>query len=786
MRRFNSGSNNPFGDSDSDNDVNSNNPFGSQAKRPPLNPFGSGHNNASSNSSHNPFGDSDEGMDPSSSSQIHSSSKRSNRPPQSYRSVDSTTPSKIQKPPRASSSRSKAASVGEMSNNSSHGGLSRWFRGGSANPDSSQHGSGSGASSSEDMAKAVARRLGVESTSSQNSINKTDQENITTPIAKKKGKSRKKLQTPRRPNIQQWPYDNYHKEQQKYYSKMMDEDASNQGDNIFSKQGSPHVKTPIAHLYERPLELPSIQETVENLPLLEFEKVANQRAIHIVSTFLFDSGLIDELLVNGGMTYKKPSMPTVAPRSDSSILQNGNASVGVEVGMNGFPVGESSGGGLKIEKEINRLRSNTQKQLSQINHRLNDGVASSGAEVQELVNAVVATKGDLGRLRELSTYTNHGMGQNDFLLSKYPRLKSAHHARTNLFRCFRELDFFSQIPSTCDRLRDEMHSGEWTADEWSTIRSVCMEHVDLQMLLIEAESGMKARLKSEEKSSNGFESSQDSSDAVDRFLASHVQNVRVLGEEIRQRVLSGIGNVFEIAMNNPAGMVALCEAVEVYEQAEEEFKYKNGEGSETLHFTNIRSGALERLYADFYLRGISVFREIHMQATDDTGEKDAMDMQFSSILRGATELVAEIDLVKHQLGPCFPAHWVVEVLWSSCVAHVCSNQILQQIGGEEGHTLVDLSVTQLLDLVAWVEYFRIHIEESFPNIADIKTSRKTYNFNEKPDLFAGNKKEVDIESATDSVAWANNKLWEVHRMAQEEFLFRTKAQTDELLGNVYA
>ena len=42
-----------------------------------------------------------------------------------------------------------------------------------------------------------------------------------------------------------------------------------------------------------------------------------------------------------------------------------------------------------------------------------------------------------------------------------------------------------------------------------------------------------------------------------------------------------------------------------------------------------------------------------------------------------------------------------------------------------------------------------------------------------------------MEVARDSLAWANNMLWEVHDLAKDEFLYRTKLQTDEWLDNVY-
>jgi hypothetical protein len=112
------------------------------------------------------------------------------------------------------------------------------------------------------------------------------------------------------------------------------------------------------------------------------------------------------------------------------------------------------------------------------------------------------------------------------LLQDYPRLKAAIHARRNLARCFRELDFFTQIPATCERLRDEMHSSEWSEEEWTVLRDVCREHVELEVFLVEAEAGMKARI-DEERTSDSTRGGKKSSTtksgtknyaSVDRFL----------------------------------------------------------------------------------------------------------------------------------------------------------------------------------------------------------------------------------------------------------------------------
>jgi hypothetical protein len=377
---------------------------------------------------------------------------------------------------------------------------------------------------------------------------------------------------------------------------------------------------PSSKYYERPEELPSIKEAVNDLPLVDFEKKAQERAVNIVSTWLFDAGLIDELLVNGAtgpqhqqqqqqqQSQQQPLHYAMKMRHSSSSaasVMSDKTSEGQELGAHGFLVGVE-GSELKMDKETNKLRTMIQRDLSIINARLNDGVAASGLEVQELVNSVSAAKDDIGRLRELTTYISDGQSfasnRDEFLLAKYPYLRKAINARRNINRFFRELEFFSHIPSTCERLRDDLHGGEWTDEEWSTIRNVSMEHVELEVMLVEAEDTMKG----------GEHNFND--DTVDNFLEAHVQNVWELGDEIRMRIISGIGSAFELSMNNPAGMVALVEAVEVYERAAETFEKKrsgNNASGNRLRFTNMRAAALEQLYQDFELRGVDMFRGVH-------------------------------------------------------------------------------------------------------------------------------------------------------------------------------
>ena len=521
--------------------------------------------------------------------------------------------------------------------------------------------------------------------------------------------------------VVRWPYDDYHEVQKKYYQKLEEiEEAEHKNDNDegggvnasvsgggrHQRMGSffgfgrgtettsvsPSKQNQASNL-QRPDDPPDVPTAVQGLPLNEFERKAEERAIGIVSTWLFDCGLIDELLVHGGMG--KSTMRTAAKHYGTNNNTNADDTTtvssatttkteqqGIEIGAFGHIIEGPS----KMDKEIAKLRGGTARQLTMVNSRLNDGVAASGGEVQELVNAVNGTQDDLGRLRELSTYIGGVSVPNDgnsvggeeislatdtsavknnmmarsqtFMLTKYPKLKKAINARRNLARCFRELDFYSQIPLTCDRLREDLHQAEWTDIEWSSLREVSREHVELEIFLVEAESGMKKRIEEEIREGRSREAGDETAtsrrshlrgaankgsktsgaisissmgkiqnyEEVDNFLHEHVKNVWELGDEIRMRIMSGIGGAFELATNNPAGLVALVEAVEVYETANEEYKSVHGEEAgkmgkpssynsntkaQTLRFTDMRASALKQMYQDFELRGLEMFREVH-------------------------------------------------------------------------------------------------------------------------------------------------------------------------------
>jgi hypothetical protein len=154
-------------------------------------------------------------------------------------------------------------------------------------------------------------------------------------------------------HVTQWPYDDYHLVQQQYYVKL-EELALKSESKDEDKEMAAKNNASATNNVQRPLDPPDIPTANMGLPLSNFEHKAKERSIAIVSTWLFDCGLVDELLVHGGMGNS-----TMASIDTHSV----NTSEGIEIGRLGFPIEGPS----KMDKEVSKLKSTSQRTLALIN-----------------------------------------------------------------------------------------------------------------------------------------------------------------------------------------------------------------------------------------------------------------------------------------------------------------------------------------------------------------------------------------------------------------------------------
>jgi len=207
--------------------------------------------------------------------------------------------------------------------------------------------------------------------------------------------------------------------------------------------------------------------------------------------------------------------------------------------------------------------------------------------------------------------------------------------------------------------------------------------------------------------------------------------------------------------------------------------------------TALGNNELLKMYHEFEARALEKFCRVHLQAADKANEDNASSFQFSAIVNVAMELVTEIkkypqrynDVHSDSLMPSLVEDKAFVLSRCTCFGYSCLTRVIQLIGGADGNNLPKLTVTQLLALVAWVEYFRNAIEKAYPDI-NVGPSKKMY-FSEIPLLLAGKCEIIDTERLTKALSWVNYMVWEVQRMSQDEFLLRTRAETDKWITTVY-
>jgi len=401
--------------------------------------------------------------------------------------------------------------------------------------------------------------------------------------------------------FQSWPYDNYRTD----YDELLTIDSEPAtGYDEDSVDGNRKNKEDI--LNEPPNEeLPSINFAARNLPLDKFEDEAKKRAIIIISKWIYDTGLIDEILVHS-------TVPSIIDDSDYDYVAS-DKSVKTHEGFE-FRTSSSklTSGYLKMEREIDHLRRTTKQHLNMINARLADGVKSSGTEVHELVQSVEKTKGDIDQLKKTFTYISQkgDAKTGGYLLAGYDTMRDAINARKNLARCFTDLQNFANISTSCTKMHDSLSRAEYQRNEFIVLRDVATEYIALESMLLEAEAGLKESFGADADMEKVLSRSQGKRrqklNDIDDYLATPRRNVMSLGIEIKGKILPGFNDAFELAETNPAALVALVEAVERHVYTAEEYKpqeQKNNRCTDIIkRFSTMRDESKSILYRSFLER----------------------------------------------------------------------------------------------------------------------------------------------------------------------------------------
>jgi Exocyst complex component Sec6 len=506
--------------------------------------------------------------------------------------------------------------------------------------------------------------------------------------------------------------------------------------------------------------LDDIPTAVQTLEIDDYPEAAEHRATQIIKHWILDKGLFDEL---ANLSYMNSSLLNESFDELVSVPST-KSQEGVEVGAHGYPME----GLQRLDLEMGILGERMRRELAVVNAQLNLTTTDQD--------------GDLGE-KEFATFLAE--------FEEHPRLQSLLTGRDNIHNVFEQVDTFCTIPEICDRLYQEM------SDEPLALRDLCKQHNQLQLMLVEIEADLKDRMddvaiavsnggrrgSSSHLHSHCFVPSYPNHGGVDDFLSKPSKLVWDLGYRLHHRLMERIKGIHRL---RPHEIEALTESVELYEQTSKEQtrgrpNHANKKRAARLRLEPLRQVALYTLVEAFENRCYQVIQALQEQAADDAQSQDGEQIQFNAIHEAATMLLDQVESIQSLVEPYVPVSWHVTALWMLCVATVSSQFILQQIGGQEGNNLEFMTVTQLLDLLSWIEHFRNKADEIFPEmLRDVITKTRFVCIAELLD-------DRDITDATvkECLVSVLHVLWDIHRLTHDQFMVRTQFQTHAWLENVY-
>lgn len=508
--------------------------------------------------------------------------------------------------------------------------------------------------------------------------------------------------------------------------------------------------------------LPVLEDTskaVQTLSFDDYPETAELRAAQILNHWILDHGLYDDITnINAIATLSSV---------DSFSVQSVMSQEGIEVGAHGFPME----GLERLDLEIDILRERMRRELSLVNAQLDDHPLLQDGDDESTVSKSKAAMDLQG-------------------LEGFPRIQALISSRQHIVNVFDQVETFCEIPTICDRLYREL------SDDPMILRDLCQQHNDLQIMLVKIEKDLKDRMDEVEAAvicgittcnqqtlhSHCYIPSYPNHGGVDQFLLQPVKLVWDLGLRLRNRLVESIKIIHLLRQDK---ISALVESVELYEKASEECSrfvpIPGTKKRSRLYVPPIRQLALGVLVESFESRCYLVVQALQEQAANDAHSQDVEQLQFNAIHQAATTLMEQIDFFQSNVEPNVPPCWHVTNLWIICVATVCSQFFLQQIGGQEGNNLEAMSVTQLLQLLSWIEHFRKKAEAAFPDM--IRDHIVKTRFVSVTELLTG--KEINDDSTKVGLVSVLHVLWDIHRLAQDQLMVRTQFQTHEWLENVY-
>jgi Exocyst complex component Sec6 len=480
----------------------------------------------------------------------------------------------------------------------------------------------------------------------------------------------------------------------------------------------------IIEIVNRDRALPTIEEETSwiqstqndpiELSISDLKKIAEVNALKRIHCWLHQTGLIDELNVD------PMSLPQHRIRSDDSISQQ----EGFEVGRAGFVL---EGDTKKIVDHFHHFKTVTNRELMKVD-----------AQIHQHQHV----------LPEMS----------EFDLKEYPPLfQSSFNAKDNMEHVLAEVDYFHNILDSCKRLTMETIQAR---DNWKHLQDIVEDHVRMQSFLVNLSMEWLPRPGNKRK--------------LETFLAPAIRSVRELGHKLRATLLDGIGLAF--GEGNVENINSILASMGLYEAELEKYKKVKSElkVAKTIMVAEMHDDAVDSILDDCHSRTHEVFQFFQEEAADDAASTNAESVCTDAVIQACETMLNATEVVRDDLIPIFPPYWNIFTRWASCVGFVCSQYLLQRIGGTEGNHLPYFTPNQLLKFLTWIENFKEQVGFGTINLED-----------ERPD-FSIYQVMAKAKWSYDSLRQVITVLWFIHRLLQDQFLFETSEQTKQWLANVFS
>eukprot|EP00567_Pseudictyota_dubia_P008394 CAMPEP_0197439084 /NCGR_PEP_ID=MMETSP1175-20131217/5895_1 /TAXON_ID=1003142 /ORGANISM="Triceratium dubium, Strain CCMP147" /LENGTH=887 /DNA_ID=CAMNT_0042968917 /DNA_START=80 /DNA_END=2743 /DNA_ORIENTATION=- len=211
---------------------------------------------------------------------------------------------------------------------------------------------------------------------------------------------------------------------------------------------------------------------------------------------------------------------------------------------------------------------------------------------------------------------------------------------------------------------------------------------------------------------------------------------------------------------------------------------------------------LGQIFRHFEARHLQIF----CNAYEKTGKLDNVGFentptQLDMALNASMELLTETKILwdnsskkklRFTMPRGFRPHASIDIVWTASILSICGRQVSSLTRRMTGGQELELTVTELLDVITWIEYCQDIVERFDPELSSrLRAQGRNMSHvdmidsSAQPRLFLHDATGVTEEDAEYGLNWVYAALTDMHMQARDELLTRTQRQTLEWASFAY-